>query len=154
MEDCNCEICNLHRDLSISDSYEIARTSLWVLRHHPHPAPLSGWLILDSFRHFEGPIDFSDAEASTWGAAMQSASNLVKSLTGCDRVYSIAFGEAVNHLHMHLVPRFQSDPLTESWAIADYYRSVRSNNLPSLDKRQLRETTLLARQLSAALKLS
>ena len=82
----------------MQDRYEIFRNDLWVLRHHPDPAPLLGWFLLDSRRHCSGPIEFTTAEASAWGGAVQQASRLVQRLTQCDRVYAIAFGEGAQHL--------------------------------------------------------
>jgi diadenosine tetraphosphate (Ap4A) HIT family hydrolase len=119
-----CAICQIHGSVSAQTSYEIGRGALWVLRHHPDPSPLLGWLLLDSARHLGGPVDFNLEEAAAWGVAVQHASALVKELTGCDRVYAIAFGEGAPHLHLHLIPRFTSDPHTAAWSVADHYRAV------------------------------
>ena len=119
-----CTICALHCALQTGDAYEIARGAHWLLRHHPDPSPLVGWLLLDSCRHLGGPADFNPDEAASWGAAVQQASALVRELTGCDRVYAIAFGEGAPHLHLHLIPRFAQDPYTAAWSVADHYRAV------------------------------
>ena len=119
-----CPICRLHDDPAALSAYEIGRGSLWLLRHHPDPAPLVGWLLLDSLRHVAGPADFNDLEAGSWGLALRYASALLKEQTGCDRVYAIAFGEGAPHLHLHLIPRFASDPRTAAWSVADHYRAV------------------------------
>ena len=50
---------------------------------------------------------------------------LVKHVSGCDRVYAIAFGEGARHLHLHLIPRCNGIPETEAWAVADLYRDDR-----------------------------
>lgn len=68
------------------------------------------------------------------GGTIKKATELVKNLTGCDRVYVISFGEAVRHLHLHLVPRFGNDPSTESWKIADKYRLMQQNKLDGPDE--------------------
>lgn len=120
----HCEICRLHQDQSSADHYEIYRGPLWILRHHPDPAPLVGWFLLDARRHLGGPVDFNADEAADWGGSVQQACRLVKHLTGCDRVYVIAFGEGARHLHLHLVPRYVEDQATEAWAVADLYRAV------------------------------
>ena len=120
----NCAICQLHLDPQAQERYEIQRSELWVLRHHPDPAPLPGWLLLDSLRHCSGPVDFTVAEASDWGSAVRDASALVKQITGCDRVYAIAFGEGAQHLHLHLIPRHLNEPASKSWAVADLYRAM------------------------------
>jgi 3-deoxy-manno-octulosonate cytidylyltransferase (CMP-KDO synthetase) len=53
---------------------------------------------------------------------LQRSSALVRQLTGCERVYAIAFGEGALHLHVHLIPRQGSDPASEAWTVADLYR--------------------------------
>jgi len=120
----NCAICQLHLDPKAQERYEIRRSELWVLRHHPDPAPLPGWLLLDSLRHCSGPVDFTVAEASDWGSAVRDANALVKQITGCDRVYAIAFGEGAQHLHLHLIPRHLNQPASKAWAVADLYRAM------------------------------
>ena len=45
-------------------------------------------------------------------------------MSGCDRVYLIAFGEGARHLHLHLIPRFQEDQRSAAWSVADLYRDV------------------------------
>ena len=125
-----CGVCQQHHDPSASAHYEISRSPLWVLRHHPDPAPLTGWLLLDARRHLGGPIAFTPEEASAWGPTVQQASRLVQQLTGCDRVYAIAFGEGARHLHLHLIPRFGSEPASEAWNVADLYRAVADGNRP------------------------
>ena len=126
----SCGVCRLHSDPGACARYEISRGPLWLLRHHPDPAPLAGWLLLDARRHLGGPIAFTPEEASAWGPAVQQASRLVQQLTGCDRVYAIAFGEGARHLHLHLVPRFGSEPASEAWKVADLYRAVAAGSRP------------------------
>lgn len=122
--DPNCAICRLHRDPEPVAAFEIARSELWLLRHHPSPAPLPGWLLLDARRHLGGPLAFNDLEAAAWGLAVRAASQLLQRLTGCDRVYAIAFGEGAPHLHLHLIPRFAGEPASAAWKVADLYRAV------------------------------
>lgn len=80
--------------------------------------------MLDSLRHLGGPIEFNQDEAASWGEAVQRASRLVQLLTNCSRVYAIAFGEGAKHLHLHLIPRFATEPSSEAWKVADLYRAV------------------------------
>ena len=128
--------------------YEIARTGLWVLRHHPDPSPLAGWLFLDTVRHVGGPADFTPDEAAAWGPAVQQASQLVRQLTGCDRVYAIAFGEGARHLHLHLIPRFGDDPATAAWLIADHYRAVECGERPAAEPATVANLVQQARSLA------
>ena len=144
-----CPVCDLHRSQCAQDQYEIARNPLWLLRHHPEPSPLAGWLLLDSRRHLAGPQAFTVAEASSWGSLVQASCELVLALTGCDRVYTIAFGEGAHHLHLHLIPRRQSDPETCAWSVADLYRAVNNGLKPPADHGQIMELVHRARTLVA-----
>jgi diadenosine tetraphosphate (Ap4A) HIT family hydrolase len=121
-----CGVCELHANAEARERYEIGRDPLWILRHHPNPAPLTGWLLLDARRHLGGPMHFTPEEAGAWGPAVQQASQLVQQLTGCERVYAIGFGEGARHLHLHLIPRFAAEPASEAWKVADLYRAVAS----------------------------
>ena len=131
----------------MQEAYEIGRGELWLLRHHPDPAPLAGWLLLDARRHLGGPLAFSDQEAEAWGSAVRHASQLVQQLTACERVYAIAFGEGAPHLHLHLIPRFAADPTSAAWSVADLYRAVVAGERPPADPERLRELVAQARLL-------
>lgn len=142
----DCPICRLHGDPEAVSAYEIARSDLWLLRHHPNPAPLAGWLFLDARRHLGGPLAFTDQEAASWGLAVRSGSRLVQELTGCDRVYAIAFGEGAQHLHLHLIPRFAGDPVSPAWKVADLYRAVERGERAAADPMAVTELVSRARQ--------
>ena len=147
----DCPICALHGDPVMVGSYEIERSDLWVLRHHPDPAPLVGWLLLDSLRHCSGPLAFNEAEAADWGQVVRAASGLVQNLTGCERVYAIAFGEGAQHLHLHLIPRFLNDPATAAWSVADHYRAVASGDRQAAGSAAVQELVRRARTASPLL---
>lgn len=142
----NCGVCTLHSDAQTRQRYEISRSPLWILRHHPDPAPLTGWLLLDARRHLGGPIQFTAEEAAAWGIAVQQASQLVQQLTGCDRIYAIAFGEGARHLHLHLIPRFGSEPESEAWKVADLYRAVAAGCRPPAAPEAVQNLVERARQ--------
>ncbi|MBM5808754.1 MAG: diadenosine tetraphosphate hydrolase [Cyanobacteria bacterium M_surface_9_m1_291] len=143
----SCGVCTLHNALEACQHYEISRSALWILRHHPDPAPLVGWLLLDARRHSAGPVDFTAEEAAAWGPAVQRASQLVLQLTGCDRVYAIAFGEGARHLHLHLIPRFGSEPASEAWKVADLYRAVQAGDRPAATPEAVQILVEKARQI-------
>lgn len=128
-----CPICALQASPAHRAELELGRSALWLLRHHPLPAPLPGWLLLDARRHLSGPLAFSDAEAASWGLAVRAASLLVQQLSGCERVYAIAFGEGAPHLHLHLIPRHVDDPASAAWWVADLYRAVERGERPAAD---------------------
>jgi diadenosine tetraphosphate (Ap4A) HIT family hydrolase len=142
-----CAICELHGDQVRREAYEIGRGQHWLLRHHPDPAPLAGWLLLDATRHLAGPLAFTDQEALAWGPAVRHACQLVQRLCGCERVYAIAFGEGAPHLHLHLIPRFAADPTSTAWSVADLYRDVVAGARPPADPDRVRELVARAREL-------
>ncbi|MEB3166623.1 MAG: diadenosine tetraphosphate hydrolase [Cyanobacteriota bacterium] len=127
----------------------IWQDATWLLRHHPAPAPLAGWLLLDSRRHLGGPADFEAAEAAAFGPVLQRASALVRQLSGCDRVYAIAFGEGARHLHLHLIPRQAADPATEAWKAADLYRAVADGRIAAADPATVADLVERGRCLTA-----
>ena len=141
----SCGICQVHADSTQRRELEIARSDHWVLRHHQAPAPLLGWLLLDTVRHCSGPVDFEPNEAHSWGSVVQQSSQLIRSLTGCDRVYAIAFGEGAQHLHLHLIPRFIADQDTSAWSVADHYRAVSQGDRPAAVHDQVMEFVQRAR---------
>ena len=149
----NCGVCDHHRSISDQFNYEIFRTTHWIFRHHPAPAPLIGWLLLDSRRHLAGPIDFQPDEAASWGKVIQIGSGLVQRLTKCDRVYAIAFGEGAHHLHLHLIPRFQLDLNTTAWAVSDHYRAVSNGQRTAVAPIQIAEFVKQARLLTQSFEL-
>ena len=144
----SCAICLLHLDSLSRERYEISRSKLWLIRHHPDPAPLPGWLLLDSVRHCGGPLEFDPSEAESWGWAVRDASQLVQQITGCDRVYAIAFGEGAPHLHLHLIPRFADDPATSAWFVADHYRAVQRGHREAATAAQVQKMVALARRIT------
>ena len=148
-----CGICRLHDAIAAGGAEAellIHRQGPWVLRHHPLPAPLPGWLLLDSVRHLGGAADFEPAEAAAYGSMLQRASALVRQLSGCDRVYAIAFGEGARHLHVHLIPRHGDDPASESWKVADLYRAMVDGQRPPADPESVADLVRRAREITAA----
>jgi diadenosine tetraphosphate (Ap4A) HIT family hydrolase len=128
-----CDICRIHGDAARFGDLECHRGAHWLVRHHPLPSPLVGWTFLCAVRHVQGPADFTDAEADDFGRAMRAVSSAVRSITGCDRVYAIAFGQGAPHLHVHLVPRFDAEEGTRAWNVADWYRAVERGERPAAD---------------------
>ncbi len=148
-----CGICRLHDAIAAGAAEAellIRRQGDWLLRHHPLPAPLPGWLLLDSVRHLGGPADFEPEEALAFGPMLQRASALVRQLSGCERVYAIAFGEGARHLHVHLIPRHGTDPDSESWKVADLYRAMTEGHRPPADPARVIDLVARARQVTAA----
>ena len=128
-----CAICAIHADAAAYGDLECHRGRRWIVQHHPLPSPLAGWTFLCSVRHVQGAADLDDAEAAELGTALRTVSRAVRDLSGCDRVYAIAFGQGAPHLHVHLVPRFDADDATRAWNVADLYRAVERGERPAAE---------------------
>ena len=74
----------------------------------------------------------------------------MRAVTGCERVYAIAFGEGARHLHLHLIPRSADDPRTSAWKIADLYRDVEAGKVNAASADCVNEWVLRARDLASA----
>ena len=73
----------------------------------------------------------------------------VRELTGCERIYAIAFGEGARHFHLHLIPRHAADPQSESWRVADLYRQVAVGDRPAADPAAVAELVARGRERAA-----
>ena len=50
------------------------------------------------------------------------------------------------HLHLHLIPRFGSDPTSEAWKLADLYRAVAAGHRPPASPEAVRALVEEARR--------
>lgn len=144
-----CGVCRIHADPAADAAFGILQRGPWQLRHHPLPAPLPGWLLLDSVRHIGGPADFDADEAAAFGAMLRRCCALVRELSGCQRVYTIAFGEGARHFHLHLIPRHGAEPASESWRVADLYRAVVAGERAGADPAAVTALVRRARERTA-----
>ena len=130
-----CPICRsiLAGDAG-SEPDELLRTVGFRLRRHAPPVPIAGWTIIDLLRHAATLDELSEGEAAELGRLVADATRAIRAVTGCERVYMLAFAEAARHVHVHLVPRHEHDPRTAGWAIADLYRGVASGEVAAADE--------------------
>jgi histidine triad (HIT) family protein len=56
----------------------------------------------------------TEEEAASFGKIMQKVSQALKECEGAEHIYAFIAGDAVPHLHMHIVPRYPGTP-TEYW---------------------------------------
>lgn len=118
-----CVVCREH---AAGVMTPVRTGRLWVVRHHPPPVPVGGWLIVDLARHAETWDELTDDEAREAGMVIRAATAAIRSVTRCERVYLLSFAEVARHVHVHLVPRHESDRRTDGWSVADHYRAVAS----------------------------
>lgn len=110
-----CYICDKHR----TGDGLVAADELMVLAHvRPDlsggPVYL-GHLVIEPRRHVTGLADLTDDEAAALGRWAAKAAKALEA----EHVYSSIVGHQVDHLHLHLVPRYPGTPRDYWWPRLD-----------------------------------
>jgi diadenosine tetraphosphate (Ap4A) HIT family hydrolase len=110
-----CYICDKHQ----TGDGVVASDDLMVLAHvlpdlSGGPVYL-GHLVIEPRRHIAGLADLTNDEAAALG---QWAAAAAKALDA-EHVYSSVVGHRVDHLHLHLVPRYPGTPRDYWWPRLD-----------------------------------
>jgi diadenosine tetraphosphate (Ap4A) HIT family hydrolase len=75
---------------------------------------LAGYSYLSPKRHIRDLTELDGDEAATFGEVLASTSRAIRDATGAELVYLYAFGEGVDHFHVHLAPhREPGSPLVD-----------------------------------------
>ena len=121
----DCFICRKHREReSLLPGGPVGEDEL-VLVSHVVPADVLGGegttaylghLFVEPRRHAPGLADLTDTEARSMGWWCTRASRALREVVGAEHVYAAVFGDAVPHLHVHLLPRFPGTP-REYWGV-------------------------------------
>lgn len=69
-----------------------------------------GWLLVEPRRHITGLDELDDDEARLLGWLMVRLTRALKAELKVDKVYAAVFGDAVPHVHLHLIPRHPGTP--------------------------------------------
>lgn len=97
-----CLICD--RAATEGEARFIYQSEHYRVRHSDE-TDLSGYLIVESRRHFLDLSHASPGEADDLGAVIARATRAIHIFCQPQRVYSFTLAEAVPHFHMHLIPR-------------------------------------------------
>jgi histidine triad (HIT) family protein len=120
-----CFVCQKHRDrVRLMPAGPVAEDELVVVSHIMTPDVVGrdgtdaylGHLFVEPKRHAPGLADLTDAEARSVGWWSTRASRALRDVAGAEHVYAAVFGDAVPHLHIHLLARFPGTP-REYWGI-------------------------------------
>lgn len=74
------------------------------------PSPVRGWLVVTTARHARGLYDLTPDEAARLGAMEARVQRAQRAALGADHAYAFAIGDALHHVHVHLVPRYADGP--------------------------------------------
>ena len=88
---------------------------LWRLSTSIGPGEvLAGFSYLEPKRHIRHITDLDGPEAATFGPVIARCTSALKRATGCELVYVYVFGGGIDHLHVHLAPHTEGDPLCDA----------------------------------------
>ncbi|WBL17012.1 HIT family protein [Sutcliffiella sp. NC1] len=117
-----CFICNKHAgniELAGVTIYEDEFVYVGHMDRNGKPNYL-GHIMIDLKRHAPTLAEMTMEEAAAFGMIMAKVSKALKESENAEHIYSFVAGDAVPHLHMHLVARYPNTP-KEYWGPWDVY---------------------------------
>ena len=143
----NCLVCRKHRGEVAVPGGAIYEDNLVYAGHAPirpgESTAYLGYLFAETRRHTPGLADLTEAEAQAVGLLVARLSRALVASEGAEHVYAFVLGDAVPHLHVHLVPRYPGAP-REYWG-------VRMDEWPAAPRGGLEEIAALCARLRRAL---
>ena len=124
----DCFVCRKHHDRgALLPGGPVAEDEHVLVSHIVTPDALGregstaylGHLFVEPRRHAPGLADLSDAEAQAVGQWSARASRALREVAGAEHVYAAVIGDAVPHLHVHLLPRYPGTPREYWWTRVD-----------------------------------
>jgi histidine triad (HIT) family protein len=108
--DPGCLICRKHRGEILLPGGAIAQDGeIYVCHAQVRPGQSTaylGYLMVEPLRHAPGLEDLNDHEAQVLGSWMARMSRALVATEGADHVYAFVIGDAVSHVHVHVVARY------------------------------------------------
>jgi histidine triad (HIT) family protein len=102
-----CFVCDKQQHWPAS--LRIHADDLGVVTHGAGESVYHGYLYVEPRRHCPGWEDLTQAEAAHLGQLLRTSSIALRNV-GCEHVYAFVYGDAVPHLHVHLVGRWPGAP--------------------------------------------
>ncbi len=102
-----------------------------------------GYLMVEPRRHVPRLGELTDDEAARIGVVVNRVAAALLAGEGAEHVYSFVFGDNVDHLHVHLAPRYPGTP--------ERYRGARLREWPEGPRIDLAAMTALCDRLRAEL---
>jgi len=141
-----CFVCRKHRGEISSPGGTIYEDDLVYAGHiaaNEKGSTYLGHLMAELKRHAPGLGDQTDEEARELGLLVTRLSRALKASEGAEHVYSFVLGDAVPHLHIHVIPRYPGAP-REYWG-------VRVDEWPDAPQGGLEEIEALCQRIRRAL---
>lgn len=140
-----CFICEKHQHGAAAQGGVLFEDDV-VYVGHVHaldgPTAYRGYLMIEPKRHVHRLGDLTDDEAAAIGRTTNRMARLLRDVLDAEHVYSFVYGDAVEHLHVHLAPRYAGTP-TEFWG----HRLTRWPHAPQVDSEaRMRELVSMLRE--------
>jgi len=136
-----CFICSKHRRMAelpggilLADEQCLVSHLPLVLPQGPQESVYLGYLMVEPRRHVAELSDLSAPEASSLGCLAASASTALRTATGAEHVYAAVIGHGVEHLHLHLIPRYPGTPREYWWTRVDEWPDAPRGDAARIDE--------------------
>ncbi|KMK74967.1 HIT family protein [Alkalihalobacillus pseudalcaliphilus] len=119
----DCFICNKHQGRITTASMSVYEDDFVYVGHidrNGQPNYL-GHMMIDLKRHVPSLADMSEEEAEVFGVTLMRVSKALKEVAKAEHIYTFVAGDAVPHLHMHIVPRYPNTP-RKYWGASEVYQ--------------------------------
>lgn len=143
-----CKVCQKHQNLSAYTGRPLLDKGGFLLTHFPSipdEAAAKGHLLLESKRHLKELSDMNNEEASHLGPIIKAGSEALKKVLRAQHVYVFRINDKVEHLHFHLIPRYEETP-------KDYW-GLKITQWPQRETLNLKEIQDLSDQLARSMTL-
>lgn len=136
---------------------QVWEDELWRLTTSVHPTEtVAGFSYLEPKRHIHDITALEGEEAATFGTVIGAVTAAIKTVTRAELVYVYVFGGHIDHLHLHLAPHTEGDPLNDAMIRGELVEeplpsgavALVSTDFPAVPEAELRST---ARAIGARL---
>ncbi|MFS0559213.1 HIT family protein [Terribacillus sp. 179-K 1B1 HS] len=117
-----CFICDKHANrLQVSGACIFENDYIYTSHIDKQGKPTYlGHIMLDLKRHVPQIGDMTEEEAAAFGIAMKQVAKGLQEVFWAEHVYTLVSGNAVPHVHMHIIPRYAGTP-EEYWGPMEVY---------------------------------
>lgn len=131
----DCFICAKHQPFTavpggviVDDEYCVVSHLPLLLPQGPQESVYLGYLMVEPRRHVAELGDLAPDEAASLGRLAASASAALREATGAEHVYAAIIGHGIEHLHLHLIPRYPGTPRDYWWTRVDEWPDAPRGN--------------------------
>jgi histidine triad (HIT) family protein len=95
-------------------------------------SPYLGHLMVTPRRHVASWSSLDDGEAASVSTGIRELTRLLEA-SGAERVYVAVIGTHVDHLHVHVLPRWPGTPKKVPWHAVDEWEGGRHGDAPAVE---------------------